>query len=450
MRPRLTYSAQAVYDSTDCTRRANRKSTSCAKQTRAAKRNSLLTTRYHGRILAVYALVLLGAGSGAAGVRDEDYAARFDQIWRTTQQRFYDRNMAGLDWQAVADQYRPKARSAVSRPEFEAVVNRMLGELHASHTGYYTDDDMEFYLLKSLFQNDFDQTRMTHIGVMGVRKDGAFIVKAMLDGGSASQGGIRYGDRILDVEGRPFTTVGAFRNREGMPVKLSIDRPGTGRLTIAVTPVRENPQRAFLEATEKSVRIIEHGGKRFGYVHLWAMTNDRFRQALDGALTGALAKTDGLVLDLRDGFGGHPFGFTDVLFRPDIAWTQTPRNGPSTTSRIGYGKPIVVVVNEGTRSAKESFAYQMKKTRRGPLVGTTTAGAFLGAGGFPIGSDGYLELPVVDLALDGKRLEGVGVPPDITVEASDSYGPNDRQLARALEVLEERVRQPAAVAADRP
>ena len=391
--------------------------------------------------LAVLSTLPLSA-AGAAGIRQEEFASRFDQIWRTTQQRFYDKSMRGLDWEAVAARYRPEARKAKNSGEFGAVVNRMLGDLHTSHTGYYTDDDMEYYLLKSLFHNDFEDTQMTHIGVMGTERDGQFTVIAILDGGPAAEAGVKYGDRILDVEGRPFTTVGAFKGHEGKPVQVAIDRPGKGRMTLSVTPVRQNPQRAFLVAMEKSVRVIERGGKRYGYVHLWTMTNNRIRDAFEAAVLGKLSNTDGLIVDLRDGFGGHPFGFTDVLFRPDITWTQKARSGQALTSRTGYGKPLVVLINEGTRSAKESFAYQIKKTGRGTLVGTTTAGAFLGAGGFPIGSDGYLELPVVDLELDGKRLEGVGVAPDIRVEADDSYGPNDRQFARGLDVLEEKLRQP--------
>src|SRR2546423_12697625 len=96
---------------------------------------------------------------------------------------------------------------------------------------------------------------------------------------------------------------------------------------------------------------------------------------------------------------------------------------------------MVALINSGTRSAKEWFAYTIKKTKRGTLVGTNTAGAFLGANGFPVPPDGYLELPVVDLALDGRRLEGFGVAPDVTAEPVDTYNPNDRQLERGLQVL---------------
>src|SRR5262249_30129513 len=121
-------------------------------------------------------------------------------------------------------------------------------------------------------------------------------------------------------------------------------------------------------------------------------------------------------------------------------WEENRRDQQK-VSHTAYGKPLVVLINQGTRSAKEFFAYELKKTHRGQLVGTRTAGAFLGANGIRIGEDGLLELPVTDLKVDGKRLEGVGVEPDVGVQPKDTYGPQDSQLAQAKEVLEKRLRE---------
>jgi carboxyl-terminal processing protease len=371
----------------------------------------------------------------------QDNSERFDKIWRTTRDNFYDAGMKGLDWKQIGERYRERALSAKTPSEFQAVIDQMLGELHASHNGYFTDNDLEFYLLQSLFQNDLRGIQVDHIGVTGVREPSGFLVKAIMEGGPAANAGVKVGDRIVSANGAPFTTVGSFRGRGGQTSTLSVKRQNQGKLQLDVTPVKENPQRAFLNATNRSVHIIERSGKRLGYIHLWTMTNDLFKEALDNALLTRLANTDGLILDLRDGFGGHPNGFTDILFRPDVEWGQTGHNGRRSTNHTGYSKPMVLLINEGTRSAKEWFSYQIKKASRGLLVGKTTAGAFLGAGGFQMGSDGYLELPIVDLTVDGKRLEGVGVSPDVIVEAEDTYGPNDGQLRRSEELLLDRLKR---------
>jgi len=389
-------------------------------------------------LLAISTLFVFCSICSGASVQSGESTALFDKVWQTTRDNFYDKSMNGIDWSGMAEKYRNQTVAANSKSGFKTVINHMLSELHASHTAFYDDDDLEFYLLKSLFSNDTEAMQIEHIGVTGNYQGEEFIVKAILNGGPADLAGIKVGDRIVDVDGKKFTTAGSFRGRADTTVKLTLERPGAGRSVISVQPVKQNPQQAFLEASRKSARIFDKGGRKIGYFHLWTMTNDKFKDAMETALTGRLANTDGLVLDLRDGFGGHPFRFTDVLFRPDIDWKQNQR-GRVVTYRTGYGKPIIVLINEGTRSAKESFAFQIKKTNRGLLLGATTAGAFLGAGGFPISVDSYLELPIVDLSLDGVRLEGVGVSPDIPVSAEDTYGPNDKQLTKALEVLTEKL-----------
>src|ERR1051326_7502679 len=86
--------------------------------------------------------------------RRPEFGRKFDTIWRETRDQFFDPNMNGCDWQAVGNKYRPSAEGASSHPEFQEIVNRMLGELKASHLGYYTDQDLEYYLLSSIFSRD--------------------------------------------------------------------------------------------------------------------------------------------------------------------------------------------------------------------------------------------------------------------------------------------------------
>jgi carboxyl-terminal processing protease len=101
---------------------------------------------------------------------------------------------------------------------------------------------------------------------------------------------------------------------------------------------------------------------------------------------------------------------------------------------------MVALINGGSRSAKEFFTYQLKKTKRATIVGTTTAGAFLGAGKVDIGADGMLELAIVGLRVDGKRLEGPGVSPDVEVPIAHAYTDRDTQLLRGEEILVEQLR----------
>jgi carboxyl-terminal processing protease len=111
---------------------------------------------------------------------------------------------------------------------------------------------------------------------------------------------------------------------------------------------------------------------------------------------------------------------------------------------MGYDKPMVVLINRGTRSAKEFLSYEFKSSHRAKLVGTRTAGAFLGAGTFHVGSDGLLELPVLGLKVNGQLLEGSGVAPDLVVNPQSSYTERDAQLISAEQVLSDTLRNAPA------
>src|SRR5207247_7696485 len=98
-----------------------------------------------------------------------------------TKNRFYNKQMHGLDWQAIGDKYRSEALSAHNRAEFQSVVNRMLGELKASHLGYFTKDDLEFYLLPAVFHGEMDSAKIAQIGVTGENTRNEFVVREVLE-----------------------------------------------------------------------------------------------------------------------------------------------------------------------------------------------------------------------------------------------------------------------------
>lgn len=385
------------------------------------------------------ALLCLPLGASALG-RDAsaEYSDKFDQVVKAVRQRFYDPKLHGVDWDKTAKEFRGRLKDVKNRGEFVALVNSMLEELHASHTEYIPDDDVGFAMIKAVMGGGLSGNEVEHIGVMGTRKNGEWTVAGVLEGYPAQRAGIRSGDVLLEVNGKPFQSAGSFRGMVARSLPLTYRR-GTEVLTTQVTPIKENPVQSFLTATRRSIKTFTVDGKKIGYIHLWTMAFDDFRALLENTVLKQLHNTDGLILDLRDGYGGRPWGYADPFFLPDIEWEQTIRDARTVTTKGGYGKPVVVLINNGTRSAKEFFSYQFKKTKRATLVGTTTAGAFLGASSVAIGNDAVLELAVVGLRVDGKRLENAGVEPDIVVEPADTYGENDAQMAQAKATLLEKL-----------
>jgi carboxyl-terminal processing protease len=153
-------------------------------------------------------------------------------------------------------------------------------------------------------------------------------------------------------------------------------------------------------------------------------------------LYGRLKDADALVLDLREGWGGTPASVLNIYTGRGPSVTNVPRNGTRNTYNSHWNKPVVMLVNEGSRSAKEILAYSFQQYNIGRVVGSKTAGAVV-AGRPVLMSDGsLLYVAAADVYVDGEqRLEGKGVTPDIIVPFSLEYAQGaDPQKERAIDV----------------
>jgi hypothetical protein len=77
------------------------------------------------------------AGTAAPRAAQPSKLARlqvFEEVWQTVHDRFYDKTLHGLDWKEVGERYRSQVAAAGNRQDRARLVNRMLGELGASHT----------------------------------------------------------------------------------------------------------------------------------------------------------------------------------------------------------------------------------------------------------------------------------------------------------------------------
>jgi len=94
------------------------------------------------------------------------------------------------------------------------------------------------------------------------------------------------------------------------------------------------------------------------------------------------------------------------------------------------------LINGGSRSGKELLAYYFKKTKRGLLIGERTAGYVCGGSYKRISEESMLLYGASMLIVDGKRLEAVGVEPDIEVPFDIRFAAGkDIQLERAKDEM---------------
>jgi carboxyl-terminal processing protease len=398
-------------------------------------------------LLLLLSPVAFAAPAPAAVEAPAANSALFDEAWKLARDRFYDRDMNGLDWQAVGDRYRTRAAAAASQAELSAVINAMLAELGASHTGHFTPADPAYYQLADIFggtrhdgaRRHFkgDEIRYPGIGIFTKEIDGRVFVSGVLDGLAADQAALLEGDEILAVDGAPFAPVASFEGKVGEKLALTIRRARDGPpQTLTVVPRMIQPNGAFLEAMRESARIIEAGGLKIGYVHVWSYAGRRYQELLEELIgEGELKDADALIWDLRDGWGGAQPGYLDI-FAPGPTMTMTDRGGDADVINAKWRRPAVLLINGGTRSGKEVLTYGFKNYGRGEVVGARTSGALLAGRVFYLSDGSLLLLAVADVAIDGERLEGRGVAPTIEVPFDLPYAAGrDPQLDRALEIL---------------
>ncbi len=338
-------------------------------------------------------------------------------------------NLIGRErWFELLEAHRPRIESARAHASFAEAVNALIEEAGVSHFHYYTDKNWFYWHLLSNFESGGPQTHVAHIGLFTEQIDGCWFVRGVFEDSPADGTKIRVGDELLTVDGLPFHPIDSFRGKEGQSTGVTLRR-GPGLIyDINITPVKESLQRAMERAKLRSIRVIEHEGRRFAYLHSWSLlgSGDEFRR-----LVRLQDSVEGLLLDFRDGFGGTSNQATRFLLG------ARDREGGGST-RDHWVKPVVILTASGTRSAKEIVVDAVKRAGRAPLVGTSTPGSVVSVGALRrVGPDALLMLPGHRFELEGKPTE-----PDYHVERDIRYcGGADPQLDRAKEVLTDLVRQ---------
>jgi len=261
---------------------------------------------------------------------------------------------------------------------FKSSIIGMLRSLDP-HSNYY--DKEEFDELKT------DQ-RSEYFGIGAsiqnyIHDDQAdTYITATFDGSPAARAGLRYGDRIIEVDGVKMTGKTSLEVRDkirgprGSTVRLTLERAANKRVE-RVDIVRDAvPQPSIPDAY-----MLKPG---VGYIDMTRGFNYTTTDELLDSLERLHAKgMTSLVLDLRNNPGGfldQAIHVAEVFLRNgQLILTQKGRNGfrdntyesrnnaPDTT-------PLVILINENTASASEIVAGAMQDHDRALIVGQTSFG----------------------------------------------------------------------------
>jgi len=207
-------------------------------------------------------------------------------------------------------------------------------------------------------------------------------ITATFDGSPASKAGLRYGDRIVEVDGVKMTGKPSLEVRDkirgprGSTVKLTLERAADKRVE-KVDIVRDAvPQPSIPDAymLKPGVGYIDMT-RGFNYT-----TTDELYDALDRLHAKGMTS---LVLDLRNNPGGfldQAIHVAEVFLRNgQLILTQKGRNGFRDNQYESHNNapdatPLVILINENTASASEIVAGAMQDHDRALIVGQTSFG----------------------------------------------------------------------------
>ena len=261
---------------------------------------------------------------------------------------------------------------------FKSSIIGMLRSLDP-HSNYYdrdeyeelkTDQRSEYFGIGASIQNYF------------LRDDGDTFITATFQNSPAARAGLRFGDRIVAVDGVKMTGKPSLEVRDkirgprGSIVKITIERAADRRLQTVEITRDVVPQPSIPDAY-----MIKPG---VAYVDMTRGFNISTTEELQDALDQLHARgMNSLVLDLRN----NPGGFLDQaihvaeVFLPsgELILTQKGRNGlRDNTYRSANNSadpvPLVILINENTASASEIVAGAMQDHDRALIVGETSFG----------------------------------------------------------------------------
>jgi len=357
---------------------------------------------YFKYILFIVTIILLNVSSKV-------YSQNIDKLYEKI-------DLFGEVLEKIQDEYVDEVNQA---DVMDSAINGVLQSL----------DPYSAYMNPKVFEEMQTETsgEFGGLGIEVSMESGVVKVISPIDDTPASRVGVKAGDYIVRINGEQvqgktlMEAVNLMRGPVGSPIEITIRRKGLKKAKI-FTIIRE-----VIEIKSVISKLIDN---EIGYLRLRA-----FNENSSGQLKGEISKLEknnklvGYILDLRNNQGGlltQAIKISDFFL--DDGEIVSTRGRKSRENRKFFakkgdrikGKPLIVLINNGSASAAEIVAGALQDQKRAVLLGEATYGKGSVQSIIPLRNKGAIRLTISKYYLpSGKSISEVGVTPDIRVEEED-------------------------------
>ena len=374
--------------------------------------------------------------------KSAEWAEMFDDAWRTMKYRFYDPAMHGKDWDGARAKYQPLVEFVGDRQELLNIVNEMIGELNASHTGAAPPPRGR--------EAGGVSTAQLGIELGADDASGRYKVTHIYEEGPADKDWVKVssGDYLIAINGKPvkagdnYWELLNYRLNRKVEITFNNKPSEDGAWKTRIEPVN---QQAYSQlryerwVKDRRALVDKLSAGRIGYLHIQSMNQPSLRR-FEKELRENRNK-EAIVIDERwNGGGNIEQELLAILVQREYQVWQPRGTEPSGRPFAGFFGPKVVVQNWRSASNSEMFPAGFRALGLGKVIGTPTMGAVIGTGSYSLIDGSTVRTPGVGVFLADKsrtNMENYGVKPDIFVENSpeDNLAGRDRQIEVAVQEL---------------
>jgi carboxyl-terminal processing protease len=331
----------------------------------------------------------------------------------------------------VENQYvEPAQRSKVT----DGAIKGMVAELDP-HSAYMTPQEY------ALFQGE-TEGKFGGVGVEVDYKNDFVTVIAPIEGSPAARAGVKPGDQIVAIDGRPM-------RGERIDKLVTLMRgPAGSRVKMAVRRANVNDTLTF-DLVREEIHVTSVTGKRLAhdvaYVRLKQFqegTHEELLRATAKLRAESKAPLVGVILDMRNNPGGlvdEAEAVADEFLASGVIYTTRHRGKIVDEAKAHDGGafanlPVIALVNEYSASSAELVAGALQDSGRASIVGAPTFGKGSVQTIFDLPGGAGLRLTTMRYYTpSGRSIQAEGIKPDVLIQAAQPAAPGDVVRERDLE-----------------